>query len=143
MNSTRDIVSADDLLPYLPADYFNAISRYSNEWLRQDDREILKKVGIKKTLMKQEKLDNIRQLSPLIRYSTSSTEEQVFEFTVKTLFLSKTKLRSFGALPLGGMVESAVVNNDGVLGIDTEQITFNYSGGENCEAVTSWLTIVR
>ena len=141
MNSKWDIVSSDDILPYLPADYFNALSRYSNEWLRRDDREILRKVGIKKTLMKQEKLDHIRELSPLSYYST--TEDRVFDFSVKTLFLSKTKLRSFGALPLGGMVESAVVNNDGLLGIDTEQITFNYSDGENCDAVTSWLAIIR
>ena len=93
--------------------------------------------------MKPEKLDHIRQLSPLTRYSNSSIDEKVFDFSVKTLFLSKTKLRSFGALPLGGMVESAVVKNDGVLGIDTEQITFNYSDGESCDAVTSWLAIIR
>ena len=91
--------------------------------------------------MKKEKIDHIRELSPLVYYST--TEDRVFDLSVKTLFLSKTKLRSFGALPLGGMVESAVVNNDGLLGIDTEQITFNYSDGESCDAVTSWLAIIR
>jgi len=140
-HSCLDIVSSEDILPYLPIDYFNAISRYSREWLRQDDREILRKIGIKKTLMKQEKLDHIRQLNALSYYST--TEDHVLDLSVKTLFLSKTKLRSFGALPLGGMVESAVVKSDGLLGIDTEQITFNYSDGESCEAVTSWLAIVR
>jgi hypothetical protein len=141
LNSKWDIVSSDDILPYLPVDYFNGLSRYSSEWLRRDDREILRKVVIKKTLMKQEKLDHMRQLSPLSYYST--TEDPVFDLSVKTLFLSKTTLRSFGALPLGGMVESAVVNSDGLLSIDTEQITFNYSDGESCEAVTSWLAIIR
>jgi len=142
-HSCLDIVSSDDILPYLPVDYFNAISRYSRDWLRRDDRDIPRKVGIKKTLMKQEKLDNLRKLSPLSYYSNISSEDRVFDLSVKTLFLSKTNLRSFGALPLGGMVESAVVNNDGSLGIDTEQIAFNYSDGESCEAVKSWLAIVR